>query len=195
VIGLVPPDPGLTDGVVVLRPFEPGDVQAVRDACQDPDIQRFLPLPTHYTEAVAEAYVARTRRQWSEGTTAAFAVVEAADPRHVVGAINVAVVDAVGTSGYWVAPWARGRGVATRALRLLTDWALRPPDAGLGLGVVLLEIRPDNLASQHVARAAGYRCVGSIDVNATTGETDGLIFSRLASDPPLEQPGERGSAS
>lgn len=183
---LVPPDPPLDDGVVALRPFVPGDAQALRDACQDPDIQRFLPLPTPYTEAVAEAYVARTERQWADGTTVAFAVVDAADHRHVLGAVNVAVVDAVGTTGYWVAPWARRRGVATRALRLLAGWALGPPGQGAGLGVVLLEIRPENEASQRVARAAGFRCVGSIDLNATTGETDGLIFSRLASDAPPE---------
>ena len=28
--------------------------------------------------------------------------------------------------GYWVAPWARGRGVAGRALALISRWALGP---------------------------------------------------------------------
>ncbi len=43
----------LTDGVVTLRAWAPGDAPAVFAACQDPEIQRFLPVPRPYTEAVA----------------------------------------------------------------------------------------------------------------------------------------------
>jgi RimJ/RimL family protein N-acetyltransferase len=54
--------------------------------------------------------------------------------------------------GYAVAPAARGRGVATQALRLLTDWALSE------LGALRLEllISVDNEASKRVAAGCGY---------------------------------------
>lgn len=175
---LRPPDPPLSDGVVTLVPFSDAHVDAVCAACQDEWIQRFIPIPRPYTRADAEDYVARTRRDWEAGTKAAFAVVDAHDPSVLLGAINVAIAGAAGNSGYWVAPAARGRRVATRALRLVADWAL----TRLGLGVVILEIRPENTRSQRVAEAAGFHRAGTIDVNDVTGEQGGLIYSRLASD-------------
>ena len=35
----------LTDGVITLRPPEPGDVDAIYEACQDPEIQRWTGVP------------------------------------------------------------------------------------------------------------------------------------------------------
>ena len=54
--------------------------------------------------------------------------------------------------GYWLVPAARGRGVATRAVRLLARWAFD------SLGVVRLELTcgPDNVASQRVAERCGF---------------------------------------
>ncbi len=59
-----------------------------------------------------------------------------------------------GEIGYWTSPWARRQGVATRALQLLSGWALDPQ--GLGLRRLELYAEPVNLASQEVARRAGY---------------------------------------
>jgi RimJ/RimL family protein N-acetyltransferase len=57
-----------------------------------------------------------------------------------------------GEIGYLVAPVARSRGVAGRALRLITDWAL----GDLGLERVELLIDVDNEPSHRVAERAGY---------------------------------------
>lgn len=54
---------------------------------------------------------------------------------------------------YWVPPEHRGRGIASRAVRVLTDWAHR--DAGVPR--LWLETAPDNTASQRLASRAGYR--------------------------------------
>jgi RimJ/RimL family protein N-acetyltransferase len=58
--------------------------------------------------------------------------------------------------GYWVARPARGRGVATRAVRLLSAWGLRE----LGLDRIELLVIEGNDASCRVAEAAGYRREG-----------------------------------
>jgi RimJ/RimL family protein N-acetyltransferase len=58
-----------------------------------------------------------------------------------------------GAVGYWVAASARGRGVATRALRLLSDWAF----AALELSEIRLWTHVDNAASGLVAERAAYR--------------------------------------
>lgn len=56
-----------------------------------------------------------------------------------------------GTAGYWLARHATGRGIATWALAMLVDVALR--DAGLHR--VEVNIRPENAASLAVARRLG----------------------------------------
>ncbi len=173
------PDPPLSDGVVALRSWLAADIDQLVEACADPVIHQFIPIPDPYTRADAEAYVARTQRQWADGSKAAFAIVAADDPARLLGAINVAVFETVGNSAYWVAPWARRQGVATRALQLVTRWA----EPTLGLGVILLEIRPENVASMAVARAAGYHDAGRVDVNTATGKKGGRIFTRLIADP------------
>jgi RimJ/RimL family protein N-acetyltransferase len=61
-------------------------------------------------------------------------------------------------AGYWVASWARGRGVATRALRLGTTWALET----IGLVTVELDTMIGNVASERVAEKAGFHLVDEI---------------------------------
>jgi RimJ/RimL family protein N-acetyltransferase len=82
--------------------------------------------------------------------------------------------------GYLVAPEARGRGVATEALRLLTEWAFSSLDA---MRIELL-IAVDNPASKRVAERCGYVREGvmrSLYVKpGVRGDTE--LWSRLASD-------------
>ena len=80
-----------------------------------------------------------------------------------------------------VAPSARGRGVGTQALRLLTEWGFS--DRGL-LRLELL-IRADNEASRIVAERASYVREGvlrSVHVKDDLRE-DHELWSRLPSDP------------
>ena len=63
-----------------------------------------------------------------------------------------------GELGYWTAADARGRGVATRAVALVRDWA------HTALGLTTIEILPhrDNGASQRVAERAGFTATGEV---------------------------------
>jgi RimJ/RimL family protein N-acetyltransferase len=146
-----PPDPPLTDGVITLRPFAAGDVAAVTAACQDAEIARWTIVPSPYTEEDARAFVAQTREGWRDGRFWNFAIVDTAS-RELLGSIGVRLVDANGQIGYWVKREARGRGVATRALRLLSDWAMTE----LGFRRLQLLTEPENTASQRVAEGAGF---------------------------------------
>jgi len=170
---LLIPDVAPTDGVVCLRTWSDADVNAIREACQDRVTQRFIPIPRPYRRADAVSYIERTRRQWRQGTNAAFAIADAQDPTVLMGAIDLALSGATGNAAYWIIPSMRGRGIARRALKLLTQWALPT----IPLALVMLEIRPENIASQKVATAAGFHYVGSLDVNEMTGERDGRIYT------------------
>src|SRR4051794_756176 len=109
--------PTLTDGVVTLRANRLTDADALTAACQDPEIHRWsLVLPWPYRRADAVAYIERSADHARSGRSYDFVAV-------VDGAVAGSFSTFDGEIGYWVAAGARGRGVATRALILLRDWA------------------------------------------------------------------------
>jgi RimJ/RimL family protein N-acetyltransferase len=133
-------------------------VAAITSACQDEEIARWLDMvPQPYTENDARTYLKQMKEAWREGTGGSFAVVDSSD--ELLGSIGFRVVDAdnaVVEIGYWVKREARGRHVATGALRLVSRWALDE------LGVERVQLRADvrNEPSQRVAENAGFRREG-----------------------------------
>jgi RimJ/RimL family protein N-acetyltransferase len=179
------PDPPLADDVVVLRPLRDEDVPALYEACQDPDIQRFTFVPAPYTEAHARAFVAGSAAERETGEGAALAIVDAGDEHHVLGTVGVVRPDwdnAVAELGYWVAPWARGRGLAARAVGLLGPWAFRT----LGMARLTLHIDAANAPSRRVAERAGFAYEGTLRsaILAKGRRWDLALYARLARDEP-----------
>lgn len=172
----------LTDGSLRLRPWRLEDVPRVAEICRDPEISRWTRVPSPYTEEHARSWIEQTIRDWDrrEGESA-FAVTDGGE---VVGAIGLRLFEdeytARGSIGYWVAADARGRGVATDALRIVSRWALRQ----LGLPRVELVTDPENRASQRVAEKAGFRQEGLLRgyVRMRDGQRDCVMFSLLATE-------------
>jgi RimJ/RimL family protein N-acetyltransferase len=169
----------LRDDLLVLRRFTGEDAPAIAAACADPDIGRFIPgIPDPYTDADARSYLLKAGADWQDGTRRAFAVVDAESGR-LLGAVDVGLGD-VGSIGYWTTPDARGRGVATRALQLLSRWAL------VEGGVERLELmtHPENHASQRVAEKAGFVREGVLrsHLRFSEGRRDAVLFSLVPSD-------------
>jgi RimJ/RimL family protein N-acetyltransferase len=149
------PDPPLSDGVVSLRGFQPRDVPAVVQACQDPEIPRWTLVPSPYGVDDAHAHLRDMDAGRAAGARLGLAIVDAADAARLLGSIALNPIDrrlGAANVGYWLAAPARGRGHATRALRLLAAWAF---DA-LGLERLELRVQEGNQASQAVAARAGF---------------------------------------
>ncbi|MEV8595941.1 GNAT family N-acetyltransferase [Streptomyces sp. NPDC052012] len=149
------PQPRLTAPGLTLRPWSPADAPALAELYQDVSLRRWTSAPVH-DEPSAAAWVAGQLRGWETGTRLAFAVQDA-DGRlagHVVVKRAAAGADCAEV-GYWTAPHARGRGVAPRALRTLTDWAFATY-AERGLTWLGLLHQAGNTASCRVAEKAGY---------------------------------------
>ena len=51
----------LTDGIITLRPPDEADIDAIYQACQDPEIQRWTGVPSPYHREHAIAYLQRVR--------------------------------------------------------------------------------------------------------------------------------------
>jgi RimJ/RimL family protein N-acetyltransferase len=176
-----PPEPPLSDGVVTLRPWgEEGDVEAIAAACNDPAIAEFLDeLPSPYTREDAKEAIAHFRQGWADGSATNFAITEAGSPRGSVGVRWIDADHGVAEVGYWVAPEARGRGLCTRAVRLVSRWVLAE------CGGERLQLRADeqNIASRKVAENAGFTQEGilrSIRYNRRLGRrVDFVMYSLL----------------
>jgi RimJ/RimL family protein N-acetyltransferase len=146
----------LTDRVVTLRPWRTDDAPAVFAACQDPLIARFVPIPQPYTEDVAKQFVETSRRDWETGNEQSFAIVDAGTGELLGSIARHRPIGHRAMFGYWLAPHARGRGVATRALRLITDWTIATTDIRLELCTDL-----ENDASGRVAERVGFEREGT----------------------------------
>jgi len=92
----------------------------------------------------------------------------------------------VGEVGCCLVPTARRRGLATEALRLLTEWSL----AMLGLGRVQVFVAPENEPALRLAERAGFHREGVLrSYSEVDGERlDAVVLSRLPGDA-LQQPG------
>jgi RimJ/RimL family protein N-acetyltransferase len=148
-------DAPLSDGIVSLRHFTLADVAEVTRACQDPEIVRWTAsIPTPYTEPDAQGWIARHSELWNSGVTAQFAIVDATDGAFIGNIYVIVAPFMLGRAavGYWVAEWARARGVATRALLIASKWAIDSLDPR----ELYLETLEGNVASERVAQKAGY---------------------------------------
>jgi ribosomal-protein-alanine N-acetyltransferase len=163
----------LRDGSLVIRQWREEDAPAVCAACQDADIQHWMPLiPRPYTLEDARAYVTGELGLGPHQ----YAIEE--DGR-VVGSIGMRVnANETGHIGYWCAREARGRGIVPRALRLLSRYAFDQ----LGLGRVELVTDPDNTASQRVAEKVGFTREGVLRshlLHPDGRRRDSVMFSLL----------------
>jgi RimJ/RimL family protein N-acetyltransferase len=149
------PDP-LSDGVVTLRPRRPEDARAVAEFCNDDTITRWIPLPSPYRESDYRDWVEVGEGEREQGRGLQLLIADADD--RPVGSLVFKHLDRPGYAeiGYLLARGARGRGYATRALRLARDHALH----AMGIERVELLIHHDNEDSQRVARAAGFAETG-----------------------------------
>jgi RimJ/RimL family protein N-acetyltransferase len=152
---VLPPDPPLTDGELTLRWRRPADGPALVAILQDPAISRWTRVPDDYGPGDFEAFLVRSEAERLDGDGLSLLVTDADDA--IVGSVALHEIRTPRPDiGYWVAPQARGRSVAPRAVRLLRDWA----HAELGLQRIEIHVHPDNAASLRAAEKAGFEPTG-----------------------------------
>ncbi|AGL14688.1 GNAT family N-acetyltransferase [Actinoplanes sp. N902-109] len=177
--------PAIEADGVLLRALARRDLDDLLTAYNDWELRRFLPpLPIPFTRTHAEEYLHDVvPRMFSVGG-GFWAVADPATDRLLGGAgiDRVALERGQAEIGYWTAPDARGRGVATAAVRALSGYAFT-----IGFGRLELLTHWENMASQRVALAAGYTSEGvrrAALPDRDGGRDDLLAYARLATDPP-----------
>jgi RimJ/RimL family protein N-acetyltransferase len=141
----------LSDGVIELRPLDRDGLDLIERAARDPEIRRRWPLEL----AKPSAYLTRYQDASRDCTGAALAISDVG--AECSGLITIELRRSGRAElGYWLLPEGRGQGRATRALELVSGWALSQP----GIARLQLLTAPDNLASQRVAERSGFRREG-----------------------------------
>ena len=123
------PTPLLADETVLLRPWREADVPDNLMAFSDSVIQRFSwPQAAPFTEEDARGYFAGQESARLRGQEVQFALVGPEEEEVVLGSASLYVLNLELRSavvGYWLVLQARGRGVASTAVRLLATWGSR----------------------------------------------------------------------
>lgn len=178
-------------GDIRLRPWRGSDSARLLEACQDPEIARWVSIPQPYTLTDAEAFIEETLATWRDGSAAAFAIV-AADTDDLLGAVSRFGPDGHhATIGCWVRREARGKGIGTRSLRAVADWTFATT------AVIRLDayIIVGNTASERMTERAGFHREGVLRAwELLRGvPVDCVVVSRLRADEDgLAEPGTSG---
>jgi RimJ/RimL family protein N-acetyltransferase len=174
-----PPD-SITDGVVVLRELREDDRAVVVSTMRDPIVARWLNMPSAPSDQDFDSLMRVARNGRVSGDRFDFAVTEAGKDVSLGAVIasrrhrdNYEVAYLAGEEG-------RGRGVMTRAVRLLCDWLLDE-----GVGRIELRTHPGNDASQKLAERAGFTREGMERKSIWLHDErhDAIVWSLLPTDP------------
>ena len=171
--------PELADDLIRLEPL----ARALAPEMQwlmrpDADIAAFTYIPSSPGDGFLEHWLGRYEDGWRTGERAGFATRLGEEAVGFAAFVKLHLDEQQGEIGYVLSPAGRGRGVATRAVSLLTDWGFH----GLGLQRIELRIDARNRASERVAERAGYEREGVLR-NLAFKEglrTDVSIWSRVS---------------
>ncbi|WFF03052.1 GNAT family N-acetyltransferase [Micromonospora sp. WMMD964] len=166
------PDGVLTDQVVALRRLAPDDAELMHRLHTRPEVVANQAPPVPPTREAIERRCRLAESGWLTGEIARLLITDVSSGEPV-GSCGLSYTDVAGgeaSVGYALLPDWRGRGYATRAVRLLAAWAFGVVGiARLGAGTV-----PDNIASHRVLERVGFHREG-----LQRGRLPGLDGTRL----------------
>jgi len=172
----------LADDVIRLEPMGEEHLDGLGALGRDPLVARNTRVPEPWPEGFERTWLDLYQQGRRDGTRDGYAVVDAETGAFlgIAGVVDIHPDANQGEIGYALAPEARGRGIATRALELVTRYALDE----LGLERLELQIATDNDASMRVAEKCGYRREGVLrSLYVKPGRRgDFVVYSRLPGD-------------
>jgi RimJ/RimL family protein N-acetyltransferase len=147
-----------TDGVVNLTRFVRSDAVVLCEADGDDEHRRRFEIPPDFVPSLAhsEGVIARWEREFDLGQRFPFALRSVVTGELLGGCELRPLTEGTANLSYWTYPDHRRRGIALRAVALVSDVAF------VDFGVRRLEIltHADNLSSRRVAERSGFREVG-----------------------------------
>ncbi|WP_372736663.1 GNAT family N-acetyltransferase [Nocardioides sp.] len=173
------PQRGLSDGLVLLRTWRLDDAPARLALSADPDVRRWSPPMAPATLERVQERIQAARQPDALLAPRDWVIADPEDDAKVLGSIDLRIdlppMFRIADLGYNVLPWARGRGVASAALRLLSQWLLASD--GKDLQRLQLDHAVENQASCRTALRAGFRIEGQRASFLPIPDGDGVRFA------------------
>ena len=151
-------------------------------ACQDPEIAHWAGIPQPFGADEALAFLDGADTLWRDGTGAPFAIADATTGQLLGAITRFGPEGHRATLGCWVTAAARGRGVGTAAISLVTDWTFAMTDVTRVEAFILAGNEP----SHRMMARAGFTREGLLrawDLGPDGVPADCVSWSRLRSDP------------
>jgi RimJ/RimL family protein N-acetyltransferase len=174
--------PTLQYGLITLRKPEERDIIPIYEGVQDPIIPKFTRIPANYKMETAEHYV---RERCPNGFTMRTELQLALEyDGKFAGALSFHTLDLEDEKaeiGYWLTADVRGKGVATAATRLLTEYGFDT----IGFHRIEALVVASNVPSLKVLKNAGYMQEGVMREASLQGDgsrEDMVLFAAIRSD-------------
>jgi RimJ/RimL family protein N-acetyltransferase len=155
--GIEFPVEGIGDSDIRLRLLADADLPALVELVQDPEIPRWTRIPSPYGPRHADDWFGLQARGREQGALLNLMVVER--DNRILGSVGIVELnweEGRCELGYWLGREARGRGVMTKAVRLLSAWIFE----SLPMDRITITAEPENHASRTVAERAGFTFEG-----------------------------------
>ena len=164
---------------IILRPLDPDrDGEALHAIFGDEDSCRYMTGPAY--AAVSETI--ENLKRWTAGNEdGSWAVCESADGPALGRIALIPRGRDIYEAACMIAPAARGKNLAARALSIVIDEAFEKR----GARRIFADVDPDNIPSLRVFEKLGFRREGVLRANWSThiGERDSVIYGLLKGDP------------
>ena len=175
----------LSDGKVLLRPYQRDDIERLYEAAIE-SVETVYPwlLWCHpkYSMAESEQWVKSRPAEWAAGNSFEFVMVDPKNSRFVgaCGLNQFRMEHKIANLGYWVRRTAMGRGYAPAATRLLARFGFEQ----LGLNRIEIVAAAGNIPSQRAAEKAGPIREGVLRARLTIQDKvhDAVIYSFIPAD-------------
>ena len=177
--GIFDQDPGWR--LRLLEETDAEDLYATVDANRD-HLARWMPWAAGQTLEGTLAFIRSTRRQLASNDGFQTAIVEDGRIIGMVGFHGVSWDHRSTSIGYWLAEAAQGRGIMTRAVRALADYAFTVWE----LDRIEIRAAVDNKRSRSIPERLGFRQEGVLRKAELVGDryVDHAVYARLASEWP-----------
>jgi RimJ/RimL family protein N-acetyltransferase len=162
--------------VIALRGWRTSDAPDITRMFSDPEALEWTRAPAPYREGDARQWLASLPAQMRRGDALPLAVTDANDGS-LLGSIELRMqAEGRAELGYVIASWARGRGIGTRALRLLAKYAFDI----LRLERLEALVQPGNEGSQALAARVGFTREGLLRAHSLVrGERKDMVIMSL----------------
>ena len=174
--------PTLQHGLITLRKPEERDIVPLFEGVQDPLIPKFTRIPANYQMANAEHYVRERSPNGFTMRTELQLVLEY--DGKFAGALSfhtLVLEEEKAEIGYWLSADVRGKGIATQATKLLTEYGFET----IGFHRIEALVVESNTPSLRVLANAGYVQEGVLRDKSCCGDgtrENMVMFAAIRSD-------------